>query len=543
MLMTQCSLKKNLFKLPAIFLFLLISSPIITRAQAVYQPYSYQFYQKLNPIQYNTETRQHTALKPFLIDSIMTPAYDSLMNVGVRERASWLGRKIHNEHLIENKTERSLFYVDILPEISMGRDFSEGGKNTFQRTVGVQIGGNLNDKFYYYVSAYNNRGIFPNYINTFIDQSKVVPGQSYGDVGENVQDWNYFTAITSYTPTKYLNISLAYDKNFIGDGYRSMLLSDVASNYTSLKLTGKLGNVQYMTMWSYMMDPLAPELIKDKTRGKWGTFQYLDWNVNNRLSLGFFQAIIWANRTENGNGARGFVPSYINPIIFLRPIESSDPGSPDKMHLGLNAKYKILNNLAVYGQFLLGEFTAKEIFAGNGYQHNKWGAQLGFRTFNTFGIKNLNLLGEFNTARPYTYSHFDPISNYSHFSQPLAHPLGANFREFVAIVNYSIKRFDFSLQGNYSAYGLDPDNRNFGKDIFKSYFDFENLYGNYIGQGLKTNLTFLDTRVSYLLNPKYNLRFELGATIRQEKNERNKENSGMITVGLRSSFRNLYSDF
>ncbi|WP_246012699.1 gliding motility protein RemB [Albibacterium bauzanense] len=541
--MTQCSLKNYFIKSIIIFLFIFILSPFTTKAQAVYQPYSYQFYQKLNSIQYSTETRQHTALKPFLIDSVMRPSYDSLMNLNFQERDSWLGRKIYNEHLIESNQNNSHFYADILPDLSLGRDFAGGGKNTFVRTLGAQIGGNINDKFYYYISAYNNRSIFPNYINTFIDKSKVVPGQTYGDVGENVQDWNNYTAVTSYTPSKYLNISLAYDKNFIGDGYRSMLLSDVASNYTSLKLTGKLGNVQYMTMWSYMIDPLSPELV-DKTRGKWGTFQYLDWNVNNRLSLGFFQSIIWANRTESGNGVRGIEPAYLNPIIFLRSVESSDPDSPDKMHLGLNAKYKILNNFALYGQFLLGEFTAKEFFTGNGYLHNKWGAQLGFRTFDTFGLKSLNLLGEFNAARPYTYTHFDPISNYSHFSQPLAHPLGANFREFVGIANYSIKRFDFSLQGNYSSYGLDPDDdSNFGKNIFKSYFNYESLYGNYIGQGLKTNLTFIDTRVSYLLNSKYNLRFELGAIIRQEKNERGKESSKMVTLGLRSSFRNLYYDF
>src|SRR5690606_30976799 len=146
------------------------------------------------------------------------------------------------------------------------------------------------------------------------------------------------------------------------------------------------------------------------------------------------------------------------------------PGSPDKMHLGLNAKYKVLNNVAVYGQFLLGEFTAKEFFAGNGYIHNKWGAQLGLSGFNAFGVKNLNFLGEVNLVRPYTYSHYDPVSNYSHFSQPLAHPLGANFREFVGIANYSVNRFDISVQGNYSTYGLDPDaETNYGKDIFKSY--------------------------------------------------------------------------
>jgi len=540
--MKQTYLKNNISTLLAIFLVVFTLSPMLTKAQAVYQPYSYQFYQKLNKVQYSWDTRQHTAIKPFIIDSVTQPIYDSLMNAGVQNQSSWLGRKLYNEHLIEDLGENHQFYADLLPDLYIGRDFAGGGKNTFLRTIGAQLGGTVKDKFYYHISVYNNRSIFPTYVNDFIDKSEVVPGQTYGDVAESVQDWNYITAVASYTPTKYLNISLAYDKNFIGDGYRSMLLSDVASNYTSLKLTGKLGNVHYMSMWSYMIDPLAPELVQDKTRGKWGTFQYLDWNVNNRLSLGFFQSIIWANRTEDGT--RGFEPAYLNPIIFLRSIESSDPGSPDKMHLGLNAKYKVLNNLAVYGQFLLGEFTAKEFFAGNGYVHNKWGAQLGLRGFNAFGIENLNFLGELNMARPYTYSHFDPVSNYSHFSQPLAHPLGANFREFVGIINYSFKRFDLSLQGNYSKYGLDPDaDSNYGKDIFKSYNTYENQYNNHIAQGLATQLGYLDARISYMLNPKYNLRIELGGIARQEKNDLGRTSSGMVTFGLRSSFRNLYYDF
>lgn len=533
---------KKHYLLKLLFIFPFFLSLKSARAQATYQPYSYQFYQKLNSIQYSTSTRQHTALKPLLLDSVVQPLYDSLMNFGEKSTSSWFERKVFNEHLIELDKEDHFFYADILPDISMGRDYAGGGKNLFLRTLGAQLGGRVKSKFYYHLSAFNNRSVFPNYVNEFINRTKVVPGQTYGDPGETVQDWNYITAVTSYTPSKYLNISLAYDKNFIGDGYRSLLLSDNASNYTSLKLTGRLGNVQYMSMWSYLIDPLSPRLSENQTRGKWGTFQYLDWNVNNRLSLGFFQSIIWANRTEDG--VRGFEPSYLNPIIFLRPIESSDPGSPDKMFLGLNAKYKVLNNISVYGQFLLGEFTAKEFFANNGYIHNKWGAQLGFRGFDAFNIKNLNFLGELNMVRPYTYAHFDPISNYGHFSQPLAHPLGANFRELIGILNYSINRFDISLQGNYSSYGLDPDaETNFGKDIFKSYRNFENQYGNHIAQGISTKLGYLDARLSYILNPKYNLRLEVGAIARQEKNETGKKNSGVLTLGLRSSFRNLYYDF
>ena len=532
----------NAIRLTWVLFALWFFKPTTANAQAVYLPYSYHFYQKLDRVQYSLETRQHTALKSYLLDSVMKSEYDSLMDLGVKEQHTWVNKKLYNEHLIEVNSEGARFYADFLPDFYIGKDVAGGGKSTYLRTVGFQAGGEVSNKFHFRVSGYTNSAIFPNYINNFIDSSKVVPGLGYGDVGKNTQKWNDFTAILSYTPVKYLNIALGYDKNFIGDGYRSMLLSDVSANYTSLKLTGQLGNVQYMSMWSHMLDPRATELVANKTRGKWGAFQYLDWNATSRLSLGFFQSIIWENRSEDGR--RGFNPAYLNPIVFLRPIESSDPTSPDKMHLGINTKYKILNNVSLYGQFLLGEFTAKEFFAKNGYIHNKWGVQLGARAFDFFDIKNLNVLAEFNAARPYTYSHFDPISNYSNYSQPLAHPLGANFKEFVAIANYSIKRFDFALQGNVSEYGLD-NNEEFsvGKDIFKPYTSFENTYGNFIGQGENTILLYLDSRVSYVLNPHYNLRIELGLGVRQEKNEIQRNSSAEFTVGLRSSFKNMLRDF
>src|SRR5690606_18334057 len=94
-----------------------------------------------------------------------------------------------------------------------------------------------------------------------------------------------------------------------------------------------------------------------------------------------------------------------------------------------------------------GEFTAKEFFGGNGYAHNKWATQIGVRGYDVFNVKNLSFLTEFNVVRPYTYQHFDSGSNYSNHAEPLAHPLGANFREFLGIAQYSWKRFDFSVQG------------------------------------------------------------------------------------------------
>ncbi|MDB5018987.1 MAG: gliding motility protein RemB, partial [Pedobacter sp.] len=224
-------------------------------------------------------------------------------------------------------------------------------------------------------------------------------------------------------------------------------------------------------------------------------------------------------------------------------IEGANAESPDKLRIGLNTKYELRSDLTIYGQFMIDEFTAKEFFSNKGYWANKWAAQFGLRGSDLFKVKNLNYLGEFNTARPYTYAHYSRISNYSGMSQPLAHPLGANFREFVALLNYSYKRFDFQGEAIHATYGLDPYGQNYGKNIFLSYNNRSVNYDSHVGQGLTTNLRFLEAKVSYLINPKYNLRLELGAVYRNEHSVDFIENTKLITFGLRSTFRNLYQDF
>lgn len=509
-----------------------------------YQPFSFDFYQKLNKEVYNTGNRFHSAMKPYFADdSILAASIDSFYHIGADTvKRSWVHRKIFTEHLVSIKDKDYSAYIDYLPDLQFGYD-SESASNTWLNSRGYQIGGTIGKKFSFYTSGYENQAKLPRYIENFVNQNGIIPGQmndKYGPSKVN-KDWAYSTAILSYTPVKYLNISLGHDKNFIGDGYRSMLLSDVGANYPFLKLTATLGNVKYMAMWAQFEDLKAPQFSYDNGyRKKWGVFHYADWNVNNRLSLGFFDAIIWQD--ADSTGKRGFDPSYANPFIFLRPIEGQN-GSPDNALIGFNAKYEILKNATLYGQLVIDEFTAKEVFAGTGYWANKFAYQIGCRGFDLFHIKRLNYLAEFNTARPYTYSERTSLQNYGEYNQPLAHPYGANFRELVGILNYSISRFDFIGKINWAQYGLDGPHDNFGKDIFKSYETRNADFGNKIAQGIKTNLTFIDTKFSYLLNPKTNLRIELSAQMRAEKNSLQTDKTNLISIGLRSSFRNLYYDF
>jgi hypothetical protein len=528
-----------------LFIMILLVKISYGQTPNVYQPFSQSFYQKLDKGVYNKNVKYHSSIKPYFADdSVTAPLIDSFYNIGqdtfIR---TWVHRKIFKEHLIEYKHKDYTIYADFLPDFQMGYDH-ESGKNTWLNTRGYQIGITVGNKFSFYTNGFENQGVFPAYIERFINTNKIIPGEVNGKIGEPTKDWAYTTALLSYTPVKNLNFALGYDKNFIGDGYRSLLLSDAAANYSFFRLRAGLGSVQYQTIFAYMLDPGAPKLTTDRRlgdRGKWGAFHYLDWNATKRLSLGFFQAITWADAEVEGK--RGFDFNYIHPFIFLRPVEGANSTSPDKMRLGLNLKYELLDHTTVYSQFMIDEFTAKEFFAGNGYWANKWALQLGFRGTDLFKIKNLNYLGEFNSVRPYTYAHFDRVSNYAHYNQPLAHPYGANFRELLGLLNYSVKRFDFQGQLVYAHYGLDPDGENYGKNIFLSYNDRSLNYGSKVGNGIGTDLYFAKGKVSYLLNPKYNLRFELGGILRAEKNELSEAKTGFITFGLRSSFRNFYDDF
>ncbi len=466
------------------------------------------------------------------------------MNVGVDTTGhhTWVHRKLFNEHLIDVKDKDYTFFADFLPDLIIGNDRSNK-KNTWQNTRGYQLGGTVGKNFYFYSSGFENQAVFPSYLNTYVNQTGMVEGQAYDrSFGrKSYSDWSNVSAIASYTPVKYLNITLGHDKTFIGDGYRSQLLSDYASAYPFLKLTANLGNVKYMAMWSYMVDPASP--YTNYTNGyhnKWGVFHYLDWNVNNRLSVGFFDAVIWAN-TDSLGKYRGFEFSYANPVIFLRPVEASN-GSPDNALIGFTAKYKLTDGITAYGQFVLDEFESKHFFSGDGSSRNKYSFQLGVRGANLFKIRSLNYLLEYNGATPYTYSEKWNVINYSEQGEPLAHPFGANYRELIGLLNYSYKRFDFSTELQYAEYGLDINGLNYGKDIFMNYGYPAKMLGNYIGQGLTTHLYYGEAKVAYLLNPKYNLRIELGAIFRREHNTDFLDRTSLFTIGLRSSFRTIYND-
>lgn len=339
--------------------FLFLTS--IGFGQSTTYQYDYNLYQRINSFVYSVDSNLHTSIHPALPREQSTLLLDSVTKVAIdsgRHR-SWFSRKLLFEHLVEIKKDDYKVYIDLLPDWQVGRDISKKN-DTWLNTRWFQIQGSIGKKFSFYTSAYENQSKLPDYLNSFIDSTGVVPGQvndKYNGT-RNITDWAYASAVLNYTPNKYFSFSLGQDKNFIGDGYRSMLLSDVATNYPFFKITTSLGNLKYVNIWAQLEDLTAtPFNYANGFRKKWGVFHYLDWNISKRFSLGLFESVIWQD--ADSAGKRGFDVSYITPIIFLRTVEGYN-GSPDNALLGFNAKYKFAKNLTTYGQFILDEFTAKD---------------------------------------------------------------------------------------------------------------------------------------------------------------------------------------
>ena len=282
----------------------------------------------------------------------------------------------------------------------------------------------------------------------------------------------------------------------------------------------------------------SEEFTYDK---KYMTLHHLSANITDRLNIGIFESVIWENnRTPE---ISGFDIAYLNPIIFLRPVEFS-LNSSDNVLMGMNYKFKISNNSQLYGQFVLDEFSPPDL-NGDGFWGNKYSYQLGGKYFDVFGVKNLVAQLENNFARPYTYSHFNASQNYGHYYQSLAHPLGSNFNETIFFADYKYKKWEANLQMMKSVYGgkIKNDPISYGNDIFISNSERPSDYGIEMYQGNKTDILYNKLTISYLFNPRTNLKIQGGYVYRMLEDDYGIDRTNFIFFALKSDLFNRYYDF
>jgi len=501
----------------------------------------------------------HTGVKP-IIKSDLKFDIDSIFELqGQSDYSNWYLRKVFSEHFILLNGEDYSVIASPIINLSKGKEFIDK-KNTFTNTRGFIVEGDLGKKISFFSSFAENQSIFPNYIDAHIRDNRVVPGQGYArDFKETGFDYAMSSGYVSYRANKMFAVQFGHGKHFIGDGYRSLLLSDNSFNYPYLRIQTTFWKVQYTNLYTEFQDInyfLNNGLDNYDQMGyakKYMSAHYLSINATKKLNISLFESVIW--RMNHAPGTNGFDVNYLNPIAMLRPIEFS-VNSPDNVLVGLNAKYKLPLSSYLYGQLVLDEFSLLDLKQNNGFWANKFGYQLGYKIFNSFGVENLTLQTEYNLVRPYTYAHHKPQQNYAHYNQPLAHPLGANFSEFLVMANYKYKRWQLDGKIIFVKYGakVTGDDTSYGNDLYESTGIFEETSGKvyegrpsdfgiemYQGNLTTVNLKFFN--IAYIVNPKTNLKINLGVTLRDFKNEDDELQTQFINFGVKSDLFNHYYDF
>ncbi len=449
--------------------------------------------------------------------------------------------------LYKNKSD--LVYVDIpdfdlhvSPVLYLG--VGSDSRLDFPLTIntrGIEIRGMVDRKVGFYTFIGENQSVLPLYVAEEVGRNRVIPHEGFWKTfKENGVDFFQARAYIDFNISKHIYMQFGNDRTFTGNGYRSLIFSDYSPPNLFLRTNVKVWKLNYL----FQINRMAADA---RTSGnqrypeKFVAYHHASFNIGKKLNLGVFESVVFSPKDSVNNNT--FDLSYLNPVIFYRAIEQQF-GSSDNALLGMDAKWNAFKRVSLYGQFVLDEFLWDEISAGNGWWANKWAVQAGVKYIDAFGVSNLDLQVEYNVVRPYTYSHYSQYGSYSNYRQSLAHPLGANFSEWVGIIRYQpVPKLNVIAKTFYARAGRDDVGQNWGGNILKNSNTREQEYNNTIGQGNSNTILFVDFTASYML--KHNLFIDGKQIFRQSKSDlaAYNSNTSLTSLALRWNIPQRLYDF
>lgn len=520
------------------FLFLVIAG-FTAQAQSLYVPYNpetyhlIQRYEVLGGVSVNNTTN---GIRPYSRKGVVKMAYG---NLPMLSRKFIPEADFNMEYLVTDSPEQSLgssdytesnfkftgpiyrtkndlfthsdsvfdLHVNPVFLLSTGKDDETKGR-LYQNTRGFELRATIDKKIGLYTYLTTTQMQVPEYIKMYTEMNETIQGEGFWK-SLNGKGYDFFTArgYLTFALTKHIDVQAGHDKLFVGQGYRSMILSDNANSYNFLRVNTNIWKLNYTNIYAQLKaNTFANANLNGSLAGvrypdKYMAFHHLGMQFTKNINVGVFESVIFG-RGDSASGGN-FDWAYMNPLIFYRAAESN-MGSPDNASLGADFSWRIKNRVLVYGQFFLDEYLHKEVWGGKDWWANKWATQLGAKYFAAFGVRRLDLQVEYNSARPYTYTHLNNQNAYIHYNQPLAHPYGANFKELIGIIRYQpLNRLFIVAKAFYAVRGLDYDllnntTTNYGGNLLKPYNTRESEYGNIIGQGNYTTILTRTLTASFM---------------------------------------------
>jgi len=518
---------------------LLLTLNTVLLAQNVISPLGHQFRHFILPASQNRTVNYgfYPLSQPLTKTTFIQPITDTTADNSISNR-------IFNNDLAIYKDNPAHFYVNPLFWIEKKQSLTTDSAY-ITNTRGIEIHGNIGTKLFFSTTFRENQARYPAYINHIVTSRRVVPGQgAWKDFENGGRDFASASGILLYQPTKYLSLLAGTGKNFIGYGYRSLILSDNAFNYPYFRVSiaGKKWNYQWLTA---QFQYFGREYYYYHYRKYFSAFA-ITYKPFQNLEIAVIEATVWNNMLNNSYTAKPPLLFYV-PLAFVNTaINGLNVGNNSMVALQLCYTFK--NYASLYSQSILDNYGKNNVlFITKGI---RYGIQNGIKISDIFAqnIPYLHwfLLSEYNLVSPYTYSSPNPAGNFSHYKQELTHPLGSNFTEW--IVQSRITYRFFNIYANYQiAHTVsDTTDTNFGKNIF--------LVNNpLLYSKISTNSQIADLNKTILKNSvigfSVTLNASTGLQLYAEIQQRSINISGVtntqrfINAGITTKLENFYFDF
>lgn len=441
---------------------------------------------------------------------------------------------LFKKYLVEVKGKD--FYIKLSPAIdfSIGRDLSDTISRTlFQNSKGIHVEGTLFKNFSFSTSLYENQGRYANYETAYYSSlGELYPGDStYGRQNAVIPgggrtkpfkgdgfDYAYAIGYFVYAPFKFLSVTAGNNSQFVGDGHRSLLLSDNSYSAPYFRIDW---DIHPKFSFSYMrsrhmnlMRRPATGSVESYYEAKGYSVNYFTYKPTKKIAISLFESGEW-NRGDSITSKHSH-PMFYNPIPFLSGLVLKDKNEVVSL-LGLNVGYQVGKLHRLYAQVAMNDYNAKKL-----------GFQVGYRGYNYFGLKDFMLQVEYNYTASNLYQSSNPRLNTAHFNLPLAHVKGNGFQEIMLRSNYEIKRIYaevtaiYYLLSNYSSTSLLP---------------------TYATQTLQSNNVFYGAvEIGYRFNRKMNFCVFGNYTFRTIDDPM-MLTTNQLNIGVRTGFVNHYKDF
>lgn len=491
-------------------------------AQSLSLPLHHETFISVDRLLAKTPYPLHTGFKPILQNRLSYAGYgDSIIFsepiAFIKQKPkNIILRKLLYEELVRVKSDNFSLALNFLTHLQRKNSKNSDASFTIN-TRGMEVKGHLGRDISYYTAFYENQAFFEHPLDSFAAKRLVVPGhgahKAFRDSG---YDYSSAVAYLSYSPNEILNVRVGHDKHFVGEGYRSMLLSDNAFNYPFLEFSVFKQQLQYHSFVAQYED--FTKVYYNYHRRKHIAVNYLSYYYRNFLEIGLFEGVLYQS-LDTTDYSYHLSWDFFTPFPVVRSLANV---SRDDNYLltGLQFKLNPLKYITLYGQLALS--PGRE---GAGIQG---GVKLHDLFFDTFEPHRLFLRLEYNNVSNNLYIHnSEGFQTWSHYNQELAHPLGSNFTEWLVRGQYRYRRL--SLFAGFIHRAYDP----VYSDIFLVTDVRENM------QDTPTESSYISLTAAYTINPANRFQVFAGTEIRNYGNE----TKNYILFGLRTALRNLYTDF